>query len=211
MPADDELISNTIRELVNRCFYRNLHYHGVMHCGLNPYLTMQVAQCLVRMRDPYALTMFESLMSMATQTFTFPEAINPLTGGGSFGDGHHGWSASEIFNLVRNLLLLEEGDTLTILPLGKPDWFEPGRGIEVKRAPTFFGEVGYEVNCAEETVSFELPGEMERPPRALELNTPLEILSARVDGEMTEVAPGSRALRVSPSAKEAILEVRRVV
>ncbi|MBU4386240.1 MAG: hypothetical protein KKH73_04515, partial [Actinobacteria bacterium] len=112
LPPEEEIIANTVEELVERCFYRDTHYHGVMHCGINPYLSMHVAQYYLRRRDHYALTIFESLWSMATETYTYPEAINPLTGGGSIGDGHDGWSAGDIFNFVRNLLVMEEKDKL---------------------------------------------------------------------------------------------------
>ena len=211
IPPEEEIIANTVEELVKRCFYRDTHYHGVMHFGINPYMSMHVAQYYLRRRDPYALTIFESLMKMATSTYTYPEAINPLTGGGSLGDGHDGWSAGDIFNFVRNLLVMEEGDKLVLLALGKQEWFTAGERIEVEGAPTYFGEVTYSVESGEESIAFTLPGGLERPPAVLELNVPFPITSCTVDGEKRDVPEGATALSVPPSARSVVLGIERSV
>ncbi|MBK5092418.1 MAG: hypothetical protein JJE48_02750, partial [Actinobacteria bacterium] len=159
IPPEEEIMENTVEEIVKRCFWRDTHYHGIMHCGINPYLSLHVAMYYLRRRDPYALTIFESLWSMATDTCTYPEAINPLTGGGSYGDGHDGWSAGEVFNFVRNLLVFEEGDRLTLLPLGKKEWFRAGDRIEVENAGTLFGDISYSVASEKDKIAFSLDAE----------------------------------------------------
>ncbi|MBU4175644.1 MAG: hypothetical protein KKB90_03355 [Actinobacteria bacterium] len=206
---EEEIIAGTVGELVERCFYRDTHYHGVMHCGINPYLSMHVAQYYLRRRDPYALKIFESLIEMATETYTFPEAINPLTGGGSFGDGHDGWSAGDIFNFVRNLLVMEERDKLVLIPVAREEWFAAGERIEVKGAPTYFGVVSYLIESKDEYIEFTLPGNLERPPAAVELNVPFTITSCEVDGETFDVPESSTSVDVPPSAKKVLLGIRR--
>jgi hypothetical protein len=209
MSPDEEIMSNTLRELIDKCFYRDVLYHGILHCGLNAYLSLQVGQCLMKNRDPYALTIFDSLVSMATPTWTFPEAINPLTGGGAYGDGHHGWAVCEFLNFLRNMLLVEEGDRLALLKLSKPEWFAPGNVIGVDKAATFFGEVSYSVECADDTVTFNLPGAFERPPAAIELNVPFDIASCEADGQRVETAPGTRNLEVSPGTEKVVIKPAR--
>ena len=209
MTPQEERMANTLREIIDRCFYRDTFYHGIAHCGLNAYLSLHIAQCLLKSRDRYAFTIFESLMSMATPTYTFPEAINPLTGGGAFGDGHHGWAVCEFINFLRNVMLMEEGDRLAILKLSKPEWFAPGNIIEVKNAATFFGEVSYSVNCANLAATFNLPGSFERPPAAIELNVPFEITSCKVDGRSVKVEPHARSLEVPPDARKVVVKLAR--
>jgi hypothetical protein len=209
MSPDEEIMSNTLRELIDKCFYRDVLYHGILHCGLNAYLSLQVGQCLMKNRDPYALTIFDSLVSMATPTWTFPEAINPLTGGGAYGDGHHGWAVCEFLNFLRNMLLVEEGDRLALLKLSKPEWFAPRNVIGVDKAATFFGEVSYSVECADDTVTFNLPGAFERPPAAIELNVPFDIASCEADGQRVETAPGTRNLEVSPGTEKVVIKPAR--
>jgi hypothetical protein len=204
-----EIMKNTVKEIVAKCFYRDTHYHGIFHCGLNPYLSMHVAQYYLELRDPYALTIFESMHSMATSTFTYPEAINPLTMGGAFGDGHDGWSACDIFNFVRNLFVLEEDDTLTLLALSKPEWFEPGETIEVEDAPTYFGDISYTVRSAGREISFELPGRYRVEPRELQLNLPLVITGCVADGQEVKVRKEAKSVEVPPSSTSVTLTVER--
>jgi hypothetical protein len=199
--AGEEIMANTIRELIDTHFYHDVYYHGILHCGYNAYLSLQVAQCLLQARDPYALQIFESLMTMATQTLTFPEAINPLTGGGAYGDGHHGWAVCEFLNFLRNVMLVEEGDRLVLLPLARPEWFGAGKTIKVENAPTFFGEVTYTVECEDDVVTFTLAVDPARAPRAVVLNVPFDIASCEVDGKSVEVAQEERCVEVSPGTR----------
>lgn len=209
MSPDDEIMANTLRELIDKCFYRDALYHGVLHCGLNAYLSLQVGQCLMKNRDPYALTIFESLATMATPTWTFPEAINPLTGGGAYGDGHHGWAVCEFLNFLRNMMLVERDDRLALLSLSKPEWFATGNVIKVEKAATFFGEVSYAVECVEDAVIFNLPGSFERPPAAIELNVPFDIAACEADGQRIEMAPGTRNLEVTPGTEKVVIKPAR--
>jgi hypothetical protein len=207
--ADEEIMSNTLRELVDKHFYRDAFYHGILHCGLNAYLSLQVAQCFLKLRDPYALTIFDALMTMATPTLTFPEAINPLTRGGAYGDGHHGWAVCEFLNFTRNVLLVEEGDKLTLLAVSKPEWFAPGSEIKVNGAPTFFGEVSYRVESGDDSIVFELPGSFDRPPSAAEINVPFDITACEIDGAAFKTEPGARSIGVAPDAKKVVLGIDR--
>ena len=209
MSASDEIMSNTIDELIEKHFYHDVYYHGILHCGFNAYLSLQVAQCLLQRRDPYALAIFESLMTMATPTLTFPEAINPLTRGGAYGDGHHGWAVCEFLNFLRNVMLVEEGDKLVLLPLSKKEWFDTGNTISVERAPTFFGEVSYSVECSDDSVIFNLPGTFERPPASVELNVTFDIASCEADGRKVDLKPGMRSVEVPPGTEEVVIKLKR--
>ncbi|OGD21213.1 MAG: hypothetical protein A2W03_10585 [Candidatus Aminicenantes bacterium RBG_16_63_16] len=53
----------------------------------------------------------------------------------------HEHSNSRVIAMVRIAFLLEEGETLHLLPGTPRGWLEPGKVIEVKNAPTYFGEV----------------------------------------------------------------------
>lgn len=207
--AGDEIMKNTVDALVERCFYQDMHFHAIMHCGLNAYMSLEVAQCYLRRRDPFALAIFDAVWSKATPTFTFPEAINPVSGGGGYGDGHHGWAVSELVSFTRNLMLSEEGDRLVLLPLSREEWFAPGNRIEVRNAPTLFGEVSYTVECVGDAIAFELRGYFANPPSAIELNVPLAITSCEVEGEAVEVEDGAMSLLVPPSSRSVELTVRR--
>ena len=53
----------------------------------------------------------------------------------------HEHSNSRVMAMVRIALVLEEGDTLHFMAGTPRGWLEPGKVIEVKNAPTYFGEV----------------------------------------------------------------------
>ena len=148
-------------------------------------------------------------MTMAPPTLTFPEAINPLTRGGAYGDGHHGWAVCEFLNFTRNVLLVEEGDKLTLLAVSKPEWFAPGSEIKVNGAPTFFGEVSYRVESGDDSIVFELPGSFDRPPSAAEINVPFDITACEIDGAAFKTEPGARSIGVAPDAKKVVLGIDR--
>ncbi len=210
IPPDDPAIANTVKELVNQCFHNDVHFHGLFHCGLNPYLTMHVAQYFLKRKDPYALRIFESLMSMATETMTFPEAINPLTGGGAYGDGHHGWAVADIFNFVRNLFLMEEDDKLSLLPLPKSKWLEDKKQIILKNASTTFGEVSYTIRSENaETVKIELKSKFRKAPRELEITLPFEIKAVSSDGREIVLERGTKSFQVPPTSKKIVVSVDR--
>jgi len=210
MRSDDEIMSNTIEELIEKHFYSGVYYHGILHCGLNAYLSLQVAQCLLERKDPRALEIFDSLMALATPTLTFPEAINPRTRGGAYGDGHHGWAVCEFVNFIRNVMLVEDGERLALLRVARRDWFEPGKVIEVKGAPTFFGEVSFKVTSGDDSVIFELPGAFDRPPSSVEINLPFEITVCEIDGAAFKTGPGSTSIDVTPDAKKVVLGINRI-
>jgi hypothetical protein len=205
---EEEIMANTVDEIVKRCFYRNAHYHGIYHCGINAYLSMHVAQYFLRRRDPFALTIFESVWSMATDTNNFPEAINPLTGGGAYGDGHHGWAVADILNFLRNLLVLEEKDRLALLPLVKKEWFADGKTIEVKNAATVFGDFSYSVKSGKDKVTFSLTADFRKPPESIELNVPYPVVSCEVDGRKVEVSEKG-VVAVPPATKKVVFWITR--
>ncbi len=208
--ADDEAIANTVEELVDKCFYKDVHYHAIFHCGLNPYLSMHAAQYFLKKRDPYALRIFESLMSMATDTMNFPEAINPQTGGGAYGDGHHGWAVADIFNFLRNLFVMEKEEKLTILPLSKKEWLDDNRQIVLSDAPTTFGVVSYAIkseNPAE--VAIELSCNFRKTPEEIEINLPFKITGATVDKKRMEIKKAANKIIVPPGSKKITVSVDR--
>ena len=124
-------------------------YQGISHSGLGTYLTMQLAAVELRAGDRRCLDRLEWLLSVATPTWTWPEAIHPRIDGGCMGDGHHGWAAAELLTFVRDLLVREVdgGDGadggLALSSMVPAGWY--GQGWEVHDAPTAVGRLSYAV------------------------------------------------------------------
>jgi hypothetical protein len=133
----DYLLENNLRE--------GMFFQRIVHTGLNPYLTAQLARALMARGDARWFGLLEALLERATGTWTWPEAIHPRVHGGCMGDGDHGWAAAEFLNLVRDMLVNDRGGVVRLAEAAPARWFRPGMLLEASGAPTRFGTVSFAV------------------------------------------------------------------
>jgi hypothetical protein len=107
-------------------------FQDMIHSGLNAYLTLHVAQVLLRAGDPRYQDLMDAVAGLATSTGHWPEAIHPHTGGGCMGDGHHVWAAAEWVFMVRNCFVREEGDRLILCAGIGERWLREGGSRAVR-------------------------------------------------------------------------------
>jgi len=139
--AHDERLLDTAAFLRRHCFHDGAFFQDMIHSGINVYLTLHVAQVLLRAGDAEWFDLFETVARLASPTGQWPEAIHPRTGGGCMGDGQHMWAAAEWVMAVRNAFVREEGDRL-ILASGIPRrWLRSGQPISFGPTPTPWGDV----------------------------------------------------------------------
>jgi len=139
--ADDRRLLDSVEYLLDSCFVKNAFFQDMIHSGLNAYLTLEVAQVLLRAGDARYLTLVDEVAALATSTGQWPEAIHPRTGGGCMGDGHHVWASAEWVLMIRNFFVREEGARL-ILCAGVPArWLDQDEPVAFGPAPTAFGTV----------------------------------------------------------------------
>ena len=74
-------------------------------------------------------------------TFAWAEQVNPGTGGFSGGDMPHAWAAASYITLIREMLVLRDGDRLELLAGVPGSWLEQGKVVAVRDAPTAFGRL----------------------------------------------------------------------
>lgn len=65
----------------------------------------------------------------------------------------HGWMAAEYRNMLGNMMVREDGDTLHLLSAVSPEWVGAGKEIVVKRAATYFGTVGLRLEMPTDTTA----------------------------------------------------------
>ena len=142
---DDPRLLDSVEFLLQRCFVNGAFYQDMIHSGLNAYLTLHVAQVLLRAGDDRYLALMDSVAELASSTGQWPEAIHPATGGGCMGDGHHVWASAEWVLMIRNCFVREEGEQL-ILGAGVPQrWLDQPDPIRYGPAPTDFGPVSVRI------------------------------------------------------------------
>lgn len=142
---DDPRLLDCVEFLLNRCFVNGAFYQDMIHSGLNAYLTLHVAQVLLRAGDPRHLALMDAVAALASPTGQWPEAIHPRTGGGCMGDGHHVWAAAEWVLMLRNCFVREEGERLILCAGIPPRWLEQNTPIRFGPAPTSFGVVSLSI------------------------------------------------------------------
>ncbi|MDZ7663573.1 hypothetical protein [Thiohalophilus sp.] len=139
-PDDPRLLDN-VEFLLDRCFVKGAFYQDMIHSGLNAYLTLHVAQVLLRAGDPRYLDLMDKVAALASPTGQWPEAIHPRTGGGCMGDGHHVWASAEWVMMIRNCFVREEAHRLILCAGIPPRWLDQAEPIRFGPAPTSFGVI----------------------------------------------------------------------
>lgn len=190
---DDPRLLDTVNFLLSNCFIDGAFFQDMIHSGLNAYLTLHVAQILLRAGDPRYLDLMDVVAAMATTTGQWPEAVHPRTLGGCMGDGHHVWASAEWVLMVRHLFVREEGEQLVICAGIPSRWLRHERPISFGPAPTAFGPVSIVVTpCAAGQVKVEWEGSWRNGEPSIELRLPGH--AART------IKPGTTSLTLSSEA-----------
>ncbi len=114
LEPQDERLSGTVEFLMDQCLVGGGFFQDMIHSGINPYLTLQLAQVMLRSGNSDYFELINAVAKLASPTGQWPEAIHPKTLGGCMGDGQHIWAAAEWLMAVRSLFVREEGDALII-------------------------------------------------------------------------------------------------
>lgn len=125
----------------------------------------------------------------------------------------HGWFAAEFRNLLRNMMVREEGSTLHLLSAVSPEWVGAGKEIRVEHAATYFGSYGFDLKMSSETsATLTLrPGfDPGRAPAKILLHVPwfMQVSSVRIDGRPVDPPP-SRVIALAPDARSVSLQWKR--
>lgn len=158
----DERMMKTARFLIENCFYKGGFFQEMIHSGINAYLSLDLAQTLLRAGDPGYADIIRRVAEQATSTGQWPEAIHPRTGGGCMGDGQHGWAAAEWIMMLRNCFVREEADHLVIGSGLLPEWLKAGDELRFGPSLTAWGPVTVRVGDGQVLVEGAW---REEPPR----------------------------------------------
>jgi hypothetical protein len=159
---------------------------------LHDYLTMINTETeLIRGEQKTALEEFYATLVHTSSTQAgFETNVRPWgTRDFGFDLAPHGWFAARFRSLLRNMMLREQGDDLHLLSAISPDWVRPGRSIVVRRAPTDFGEVNFELRFLSPTQArLDLQTHFFQPPRRIVLHLPWFMKTTKVIADGRPVA-----------------------
>ena len=170
-PRDMRLL-DTVEFLLSRCMVNGGFYQDIIHSGVNPYLTLHIAQVLLRAGDKRYQGLVRTVARLASPTGQWPEAVHPRTRGGCMGDGHHAWASAEWVLMIRNMFVREEGDRLVLASGILPEWLEAEGPISLGPAPTSFGEVRVEILRRGRRMEVQWNGSWREAPLRVEVRLP---------------------------------------
>ena len=152
--AQDERILQTTKFLMEKYFLHGAFYHEISHSGINVYLTLHIAEVLLRAGQPRFFDIVKSVADLASATGQWPEAIHPRTKGGCMGDGQHVWASAEWVMMLRNMFVREEQmEKMLVLCSGiPPEWIKPKENFFLGPSQTLYGEISVAVKVGEEHV-----------------------------------------------------------
>jgi hypothetical protein len=171
--------STTLHEFTERFVDTKGFFHPIIHSGYNPYLTLQIAHAYLLEDQPQkAWQIAETIFRQCPSPYSLPEAIHPTTGGGSMGDGHHGWAAAEIVLFMLHCLVRERSDTLMLFNDIHGGMLQWGTNSGVQGVATSFGAVGCTLNyqTSEKALcAFTLEPLSQREPKCVEIGFPFSL------------------------------------
>jgi hypothetical protein len=151
-PAHEARILETVHFLLKKHVLHGGFYHEISHSGINVYLTLHIAQVLLRAGDRHFLDIVEAVAHLATPTGQWPEAIHPHTRGGCMGDGQHVWAAAEWVLMIRNMFVREEESTKTLILCSgiSPAWIKENETLFLGPVLTVFGKISITVKVGKD-------------------------------------------------------------
>jgi len=152
--SDHPELSGTLDFLLDNCLHMDGFFQDMIHSGVNIYLTLHIAQNLLRQNDLRFLDLIQSVVTHASPTGHWPEAVHPHTNGGCMGDGQHAWAAAEWIAMVRNCFVREENGELILLSGIPQEWLNHKNKIGFGPVPTEFGMVSVSLQIDSDDSAF---------------------------------------------------------
>ncbi|HAR63026.1 MAG: hypothetical protein DKM50_01520 [Candidatus Margulisiibacteriota bacterium] len=205
MSQYDERVTNTLKYMEATTFQGNGFFHDVNHSGYGTYLTTHFIEAHIYLRSQRAIEILDWLVDVATDTYTWPESINPTTMGGCIGDGHHGWAAADYLVTIRNIFFFEEDNRLVLMPVVPRRWFKPNNPISVSNAPSYFGRINYTAFVDKNKLKIVIENQYTVVPEDIEINLPFKIKNVQVD--RIDAAFENSRIIIDPNAREIIVDI----
>jgi hypothetical protein len=95
-------------------------------------------------------------------------------------------SSANVIQLLRNMLVREQGMDLYLLSAVSPEWVQPDKVLKVQDEPSTFGPISFSVQAAKDRLIIQLPGQYRQIPQRLLVRIPwfYEVERATLDGKI---------------------------
>lgn len=192
LSPDDPRVLNTLQTAQSR-YQEGLMTYREPNQGtyLHHYLTIKntLTELILGQQEQAIRELYALLVHTTSTQGGFEYSIRPWGDRDFNGNlSPHGWFAAEYRNLLRNMMVREQGQTLHLLSAVSPAWVGTGKVIDVKDAPTFFGPLSFRMSStSEDTVDIELHTHFAPTyePKNVLLHMPwfMEVTAITIDGK----------------------------
>lgn len=194
-------IIDTIQFLYKDHYCQGGIYSPADFYGIDLELTARFGQILLREGYDYSQVL-KLLLAAAGQSWSWPDKINPLTMEGVGENGHDPGAMYQILLLIRNILALEEGEFLYLLPgVLRCKLWERAQ-LKIDRLATFFGEFSLKYATLGQVIQIEYYPSYRIKPQKIrfwlaQFQQPVFADSEYVmKGRMLEIGPDFHILRL---------------
>jgi hypothetical protein len=176
-----------------------LHYWHTPDNAQNALVRGGAEDQQMAVKDLYALLLHTTSTHAPQEFGTMPWSTRDYPPGDILPDGA---ASGKIVELIRNMLVREYRDELSLFSAVSPDWLAPGKAIEIQGAPTAFGPVSAVLRAGTSGFEVKLDHRFRQKPRHVVIRVPwfYELHSAAADGHALEAA-GAR-LVLGPETRE---------
>ena len=122
----------------------------------------------------------------------------------------HAWFAADYRNLLRDMLLREQGHTLHLLSAISPEWLGPGKRIAVSGATTWFGRVSFRFETVNDNAAIlHLDNAFSNTPSEIILHWPWFVVPLRVTADGKPLNFDQNGAHLLPSVREVRIDWAR--
>jgi hypothetical protein len=116
-----------------------------------------------------------------------------------------GITIAKTIEVIRNMLVREQGEDLHLLSTVSPAWVQPGKQIALRQAPTAFGPVDMTVTAAADRLTISLPTQFRNQPERLWVRVPWFFATRTITLDGQEVAAEDGEVLIPAGARELVL------
>ncbi len=214
-PPDSDTVKVTV-DTIRRRKYREgcMTYRNNRH--IHQYITInQAHQYLLMGKHRQALLDFYHVLLHNGSTHEgFENLVEPWTNRTPY-EGcppPHAWAAAKTALFARNMLILEYGGELGMLPgerelllfsVVSPAWAKPGQSLEVKNAPTEMGDVSASMNFSEAGATVSVSASFHISPKWIRVAVPYFVELNGFDSDASESFERDGWIFLSPDVTRA--------
>lgn len=165
---NEKFIGEWLNQIVEKATFNSGIISPMEFQGVDLELTARLGVILLREGREYD-SVFKLLSGTVSSTGSWPDRIHPVFGGGIGITGHAPEVCCHFLLLLRNIMVMEEGEVLYLLPGIFTSKIWRCLSIELRRFPTTFGEISLKCQNIGEIVQIEFNACFRKKPQKIRL------------------------------------------